>query len=434
MTKNSITAQSVLNKPKKKDIYDRLEHGITQLEKYSNKAAVYINGLSVQLSEEITYAAINRNGTLFINEKNMDAVSYQQFLGILVHELMHLTKRHFDLESMGLSEYLNIDYRLLNIACDFTINDELVKIFPRMAEMDICFSHRFGFVPGLSEKEYYDLLKSKRDEELKQIIQQMNNDLDSGASLDELLDKYAKSGSSVGDNDDLPEELEEQLGELKERIQKEVDKKDGVNGRGNSSQTSGESDFYSHEFVSQTYVTKVIRKVLGQVTTSKYGQSKSYKKLSRRQYSEVLQKGKVNDRKRILVALDVSGSMDENKLNKATSFIRKIANQVNLEVYYLTYNVEIVQEPKKFQKSDRILTGGGTNGRVAQQLFENDDRFSMLFIVSDAQDNYAQPIKPTFGFFLEYYDELQTYYYKVKGRFAPFDYLWIDGSGNDCIN
>ena len=413
-------------------VYQRVDHGIAQLHVFSPKSATYIRGLKTVISRDMPYAAINVRGSLYINPEGMMPLTDQQFLGVLLHELMHLTLKHFDYQEMGFDGKEEIDQRLLNIACDFIINDQLVKVFNEMATMNICFSKGFGYPEGLSVKEYYDLLKNERDEKLREQLEKLLELIGSGKGVDELLDEIEGKLGSSNSMGDIPQDIKDQLDDLGEWLDENL-KDSQKYGIGNSSATTGESVFVDDGFVETHYVTRILRQVLGSITTSKSGQSRSYKRISRRQYSEVLQKGKVNERKRVLVALDVSGSMDEKKLNLSTAFISRIATQMHLDVWYLTYNTRIIQEPKKFNKEDRIKIGGGTQAKVVQEYYENDPRFQMLFIVSDAQDYYILPHKPTFGFFMDGENNHRIMDCLGKHEVAPFDYIWIDGTGVDSV-
>lgn len=133
-----------------------------------------IHGLVVTVTEAVETMAVTDNGLLLVNPMFASLVTPEQMAGLLCHEIMHVTCGH-----VTAARVAGRDRRYLGVAQDLAINPsvidmgfqlptgELAGVFP---ETD-SFPKAEGFVRGLTQDEYYDLLL-KREEKRQQQKQQ----------------------------------------------------------------------------------------------------------------------------------------------------------------------------------------------------------------------------------------------------------------------
>jgi len=111
---------------------------------------------------------------LYYNEAWLESITVAETAGVLGHECFHILRDHHQR-----ARAMRFDWELYNIAGDFAINDDLVKIYAARQDKTLTFPEgvllpkRFNLEDGLLEEQYYRILQEKADEireEMAQLI------------------------------------------------------------------------------------------------------------------------------------------------------------------------------------------------------------------------------------------------------------------------
>jgi predicted metal-dependent peptidase len=276
--------------------------------------------LNKKWTSSIATAGVSKNGINFqlsINPDFWESLSDDHRIGILKHELMHITLFH-----LGLREMLN-DHIIFNIAADLTINQ---RIETHMLPADVISMSSFpelSLKPLQDTKYYYD-----------ELLQAKNNN--SSESLNRLIEHltsgdFHPSHITWKEFDNLDESTKRLLQKQTEYIIKEaaeqVIKNRGILPGEIQNLLDKLQQLEPEKFNWKAY----LRRFAG-------GSSKIYTKKLNRKYNKRYEDNpglKIKQRKHMLVAIDTSGSV-------SLSEIKEFMNEIH-HIYKTGSEVTIVQ-------------------------------------------------------------------------------------------
>ena len=302
-----------------------------------------------------------------------------------MHETYHVLLRHMDRFKKIQDKFekipQSIKSKAFNIAADAYINDNLIN------------SNRFSTVEGCIDFEFikdnynisYDNFQSMNTEELYSIIVKKLNS-DNNNSNDGGSNNFSDCGnesSLIGDIHN-EEKIAEVFG----------------NGETQSDETSGiiraaDGHFNDHHIVDivekninidwDTILDKFIYSISGRGDLNRTWrrQNKRYRDIY--PYSKGRMKNTVKD---ILISIDVSGSMDENKLASAASVVERLSRKYSVGIKYILFS-DIHTQVFEFTSIDELksnirkYSGGGTSFK--QAINEGNIEQNGIVIISDME-------------------------------------------------
>lgn len=333
---------------------------------------LFLVGIHKEWNESLPTAGVSKNKIgvkLSINSDFWDKLSKEHRMGLLKHELLHVSFGHMTMRDM----YSN--HRLFNIAADIEINQYIrTEQLPDGALLPSTFPElKLPLKAGTIE--YYKLLQQAQQD-------------GSSPTLDNLI-KQIEEGDSPYDHqtwsdfDDL-EEAEKKLIEkqvqhqLKETAQ-EVERKS----RGNIPGELAEMlDRLLNPEPEKFNWRAYLRRFVG---NSNVTYTKKLRRKFNKRYSE--NPGlKIKTRNHVLVGIDTSGSVSNDELIEFMSEIYHISKTGN-EVTIIQCDTKIASIEKYNSKKDFQVKGrGGTSFQpVIDHFNENTKKYTNLIYLTDGE-------------------------------------------------
>lgn len=115
-----------------------------------------LSKLSFFECDDVETLAIDKHGRVYVNVSFWDSMTLKQRVGVLVHELQHVLRKHFIR-----GEFLSLSPQELNILGDMEINDS-AKMRDYLSGIPAVFPEMFGLPTGLMFEEYAALWKKQK--------------------------------------------------------------------------------------------------------------------------------------------------------------------------------------------------------------------------------------------------------------------------------
>jgi len=353
---------------------------------------MFLPGLNKKWDERIPTACVGLrriNVELRINTEFWNSKTPTVQKGVLKHELLHIALFHLTTFRYLLKE----DGETANLAMDMEINQYIDK--------DMLWSDPKPILPELfpdlnlekkqGTKYYYDKLKKEKDTNnsiLKGIISAMGN----GDSEFKMPD-----GTII----ELPQHDWEEMEKLDETTQKLVDAQVGhmLNEIADAVEKSQGNIPGEIEHILEDWNTNEPPKFdwRGYVRRFHGRSIKTYTKKSRRKYNKRTPDFpglKIKQHKHILVAIDTSGSVNNNELKE---FFQEIAHiyKTGSEVTVVQCDAYIRKVEKFNPRKEQFVTGrGGTDFQpVINYYNENQNKYSCLMYLTDGEANIPENAK-----------------------------------------
>lgn len=135
-----------------KEMLERVRFKIVRRAPYL-ATALYAVTNNVIVTQKVPTAAVDMWGRLYVNPDFAASQNEEELAGVIVHEIWHLLRLHFDRLKSAPAE-------AANIAADLEINDDVIAsgfVLPQGALLP----ERFGFQSGLLAEEYLKLLSKE---------------------------------------------------------------------------------------------------------------------------------------------------------------------------------------------------------------------------------------------------------------------------------
>lgn len=339
--------------------------------KFSNQistACVYVDGL---------------NHKMLINEDFWNKLPDPHKIGILMHELMHISLFHL----IYMKNY--DDKELWNVACDMALNQYIPKEnLPSIAILPSSFPE-LNLPPKLGAREYYKLLKQQKGNSPK--LQALCQAMKGGQPT-------VCSHELWGDAEDLPDHVVETIKKQVEHQLKEVFEN---NLNKNAGSVPGHLSQIIKDIYAQTRLEISWKAIIRQFKSFCDKQEVRFTNNRPNKRYEDQKALFLRNKKSLLVAIDTSGSISDNDLKmflEEISYMAKTGISIDLiECDTQIHSVKTIDSFSIKNKGVKISGRGGTNyGPVLKFLNENTKYNACVFLTDgypfDKQDKRAKPI------------------------------------------
>lgn len=346
--------------------------------------APLIHNMKMRPSNEIETLCVDSYLRGLFNPSFVSNLDVYQLKFVLMHETYHVLLRHMD-RFKGIQDKFekipqSIKSKAFNIAADAYINDNIIK------------SNRFSIVEGCVDFEFikdnynisYDRFKSMNTEDLYSIIvKKLNSNNDSDSSGSNNFPDCCNESSLIGDINS-----EEKIAEVFGSGKTQSDE-------AKNTIRAADGHFNDHHIVDiiekninidwDTILDKFIYSISGRGDLNRTWrrQNKRYRDIY--PYSKGRMKNTVKD---ILISIDVSGSMDENKLASAASVVERLSRKYSVGIKYILFSDFRTQvfeftSIEELKSNIRKYCGGGTSFK--QAINEGNIEQNGIVIISDMQ-------------------------------------------------
>lgn len=283
--------------------------------------------------------------------------------GVLMHEFYHLVFEHVTgrLPAEGMT-------KIWNVATDLSINSHLIGKLPEKALIP-GGKHFEDFPVGLSAEQYLELLKQKAEEN-----EEGEGEGEGGEGDWETLDDH----SGWGEVDNTTKEIAKER--LKEAVKKAAEEASRSNSWGSISQGTRQDILDS--IATNVDWRKVLRYFIK--TSQRSSKRSTIKKINKR-YAYVHPGKKIQRQAKIAVAIDQSGSVDNQMLSAFFSELNNLAKLAEFTVIPFDHEVDeskiYVWKKGENRKRERVLTGGTDFN--APTDYVNNNNFDGMIILTD---------------------------------------------------
>ena len=300
---------------------------------------------------------------MLYNPEFFAGLSDEHKQGVLMHEFYHLVFEHVTgrLPSEGMS-------KIWNFATDLAINSHLLGKLPEGALIP-GEGHFADFPVGKTADHYLELLKKKQEEQ-----EENGEGGEGGEGEPEPWDDH----SGWGEVDSTTKEIAKER--LKEAVKKAAEEASKGNSWGSVSQAVRED-------ILDRIATKVNwRSVLRYfIKTSQRANKRSTIKKINRRYAYVHPGKKVQRQAKIAIAIDQSGSVDNQMLSAFFSELNSLAKLAEFTVIPFDHEVDeskiYTWKKGESRKTERVLTGGTDFNAPTEWV--NNNNFDAMIVLTD---------------------------------------------------
>ena len=372
--------------------------------------------LGIQECDEWCPTAATDGRNLYYNTKFFSKLSSREIEFVIAHEILHCVFDH-----IGRTEQR--DRQIYNVACDYIVNNTLVRDNIGEKPKDIPIFQDFKYEGWSSEKVYDEIYKKYDEKQLQKL----------GQLLDEHLDWGDDNGQgSSKDDKDKDKGKQKKPAFSKEELRKIRDEiKDSIL---QSAQAAGAGNLPKEvERIVQSMTNPKMnwREILQTQIQSTIKSDYSFMRPSRKGWHSgvVLPGSQFEQTIDIAVAIDASGSISEKQLTVFLSEIKSIMDQYkDYKIKVWTFDTEVYNEqdygPNDGDISQYSITGGGgtdfmcnweymkANDIVPKRLIMFTDGYTFdswgdpnycdtVFVI---HDNHNDRIEAPFGITTKYED------------------------------
>jgi predicted metal-dependent peptidase len=306
---------------------------------------------------------------LLVSPTFWDSLTEEHRVGLLMHEMLHLSLDHF-------GRGVDLDKKLANIAQDIALNQYIpIALLPTGGLLP----EKFGFSNGLSFEQYYlKLLESKSTASNLE-------PLDNHEGIPGLCEISGQAGDGQGEN---PSDLK---GEIMRATVSDVLKKAAkAVGRGNvPSHFKERLDHIEKQDAKGQWKT-ILKRYMGRHLSSEIESTRS--RPNRRMGLRSPGNRRLDEPK-ILIAIDESGSMGHDQILEVTAEIKSILKNLSekTEVVHFDTSIAHVEKLTRITEVVRHAFGGTSFNCVIEHA--RKVRPDLLVILTDGEGDLTE--KPT---------------------------------------
>ena len=341
--------------------------------------------LGIQECDEWCPTAATDGRNLYYNTKFFSKLSSREIEFVIAHEILHCVFDH-----IGRTEQR--DRQIYNVACDYIVNNTLVRDNIGEKPKDIPIFQDFKYEGWSSEKVYDEIYKKYDEKQLQKL----------GQLLDEHLDWGDDNGQGPS-KDDKDKGKQKKPAFSKEELRKIRDEiKDSIL---QSAQAAGAGNLPKEvERIVQSMTNPKMnwREILQTQIQSTIKSDYSFMRPSRKGWHSgvVLPGSQFEQTIDIAVAIDASGSISEKQLTVFLSEIKSIMDQYrDYKIKVWTFDTQVYNEqdygPNDGDISQYSITGGGGTDFMCnwEYMKENDIVPKRLIMFTDGYtfDSWGDP-------------------------------------------
>ena len=341
---------------------------------------------------------------MYFNEEFISKLNDDELLGVILHETLHLSLYH-NARNQGKHA------QLWNIACDLEVNSIIKSLGFKLPEGGLDADRDFQLPSRLSSEQYYDQI-------YKEVEQMQKNGKGKGKGGSGIgngsLGKYDKdtlddhsTWSKTEGEGELMKQIADQV--VKSAIEKNINDinkspiKDNIT-EGLQKSSNCKSKMHGQnpgDFIQKIKVlgngkvkwNYILNRLIRRTLSANY--ISSFKRTSRR-YGELV-KGKIKNHKidNIIVAVDTSGSIDEQLHQRFMEEIILIRRMFKVEIRYIQCDTRVVQDIKLKRYTNiediEIKGGGGTDFRpVFEYIKQKNYKPNAILYFTDGCGDYPE--------------------------------------------
>lgn len=355
-------------------------------------------------TNSIPTLAVDENGRGIFNPDFVEGLDFYELKFVLMHEASHVILKHIQRfkneEAIDeLPYYMDDDlanrFHIFNIAADAYINDNLSRskefkalnglIYFKQIEDQLGIKYE-KFSKSCTEEIYRMLLE--KQEEQKKNPSNPNGDSNSDENSQDSSNNGSQLYGDISNRSKIDKEYRKQnssdFKESKRKTSKVRDLVDKIVGNGDELQQL--EQLFSNANVNwEQILDKFIYNISGRGVEHKTWHRPN------RYYKDVypMSKGKLkNKSKDVLVSIDISGSMDAEKIAKVISIIEKMNKKYSVGLRYSLFNTTFTGS-KELVSVDNLKKeiykncGGGT--RINAALLDGHINEAGIIIISDME-------------------------------------------------
>lgn len=318
--------------------------------------------------------------SIFYTQVFIDAQSHDQLMGVLAHEVMHVAMLHHT--RMG-----NRNHELWNIACDYAINENLLKAGFKLPRPG-CIDEKGEFQNMTAEAIYAKLLEDP------DIQKQMAEGSGNG---DGPKGELSHNGNISNDQIIAPPKGKELCAE---QDAKELAQTGLIAGKNAGKMPSHIEEMIIGAQESQVNWADELRQYLTSSSSGRPSWSRPNARLLEQAYLPYRYPEPSGE---LVLLVDSSGSVNNDMLQSYASELRPIMldnNITKLTVIYFTYGVDRVDV---FTNADDVIFKiegrGGTCFQTAfEYMYEHCTNYNAVLVFTDGEDSFdgfEQPDVPT---------------------------------------
>tara|TARA_B110000459_G_C16610851_1_gene496031 strand:+ start:1534 stop:2697 length:1164 start_codon:yes stop_codon:yes gene_type:complete len=331
---------------------------------------LFLVGLNKAIRKDIPTAGVSKHGIgvqLSVNPDFLDSLSEDHRVGLVKHEILHISFGHLIMRDMY------SDHKLFNIAADLEINQYIETKYLPTGGITMDTFPELTLPPRAGTKVYYDLLSQAKDDGTCQSLDSMLNDETGDSPYDDHGTWKEFDDLSEADKKLVQKQVEHQLKEVAEQ----TEKRQG-NLPGELAELIGRlRHIEPPKFDWKSY----LRRFVG-------NSSISYTKKLRRKYNKryVANPGlKIKFKNHILVGVDTSGSVSSEELIEFMSEIchmHKTGHKITVAQCDTQLNSVEEFNPKK----DWAIKGrGGTSFQPVIDHYNEHGKYTALIYLTDGE-------------------------------------------------
>ena len=331
---------------------------------------LFLIGLNKTFREDIPTAGVSPNGIgaqLSINPKFFDSLSEDHRVGLIKHELLHISFGHL------LMRDLYNDHKLFNIAADLEINQYIESTYLPEGGILLESFPELNLPAKAGTKVYYDLLSEAKDDGTSSSLDSMLNDAEGDSPYDSHPTWDDFDELSEADKKLIQKQVQHQLKEVAEQTEKR------------SGSIPGELAEIIHKLrhvEPEKFNWKAyLRRFVGNSTIS-------YTKKLRRKYNKryVANPGlKIKFKNHVLVGVDTSASVSSDELMEFMNelhHMHKTGHKITVAQCDTRLNSVEDFNPKK----DWNIKGrGGTSFQPVVDHYNEHGKYTALIYFTDGE-------------------------------------------------
>lgn len=293
--------------------------------------------------------AASKGWNIYYNPTYVQSLDIQEVVALLYHEIDHLLKRHHQ-RFEHLAKQSNVDWMLVNIACDLETNQRVLQDGLRLPSGAL-LPDKFNLPPGLVAEQYYSLLLQ-------------NNSTNSSFLSEQATSCIERNGSAV---DGIPREWETEEEPVPEFMKDVIARKVAEEIKKLPGKVPGHWERWAEEVLKPKIDWRTVLYCSFGRLVSLLGVRNNYSfdRPSKRYRSfQFFFPRLISNMPKVALLVDTSGSMSQFALSQALAEVSSLIKATQCDLVVVCCDVD-VQSVKRIRnvKDIELLGGGGTDLR-----------------------------------------------------------------------
>jgi predicted metal-dependent peptidase len=352
--------------------------------------AVSENADGTLVASRVTYelAPAYTDGSTIYYGSDFETFTLDEQVGLCAHELMHVAFRHVS-RGKKLRDRLGADYDsyVMNIAADAIINDTLILAGRKLPRTCVRIAELFKL--ALGESILPEDAIARYDAE--RLYMRLMNESELGRKGPTAMERARQYGASKGFHDDMdqrgpstPEDAEED-NNWRQRLSRAL-QEGAMAGRGVGRMGHRIADIPRSRTPWELILRRLVAKAVSQAprpsmdrpTRRWLAQDDEAQRFGKPTPAYETGMVKLNAQPRIVIGVDVSGSVSDKVLERFAGEIAAISNRAGSEIHVLVFDTTV--------RSQAILKGVDIKGEIKKIAFARGGSTSFVDVIDRARE------------------------------------------------